>query len=356
MRAIRRAARALSPIEPPPQVWTQLQARLTLDAPVRPTLLERLGLSFIGWRTLQPLGAIAGLVLVVSSLAWVGTRLAVAPAPVAGGGGTMVEFQLAEAEYTDAIARLQEAADAAGPTLDALTNATLRSSIDRHRFRHRRRTRGAGAGARRHAVAGKPARRARQQGGAAPGHSDPRRGHRAGHRGTEPMKIAAGLAALLAAAIVAGAVPAESGQRGDIEKRREEIQRRREALRERQAELRRARQEARRGPMASQPFTAVAKIGRQGALTIVNAAGNVTITAGGGDDVRIDATKRVWDRTDAAARAALADVEIDVMERQGAVDVRTLLGRQRPLDAEVEYTIANQPARACRCARSRATS
>lgn len=154
------------------------------------------------------------------------------------------------------------------------------------------------------------------------------------------MKIAAGLAALLAAAIVAGAVPAESGQRGDIEKRREEIQRRREALRERQAELRRARQEARRGPMASQPFTAVAKIGRQGALTIVNAAGNVTISTGGGDDVRIDATKRVWGRTDAAARAALSDVEIEVTERPGAVDVRTLLGRQRPLDAEVEYTIA----------------
>jgi len=154
------------------------------------------------------------------------------------------------------------------------------------------------------------------------------------------MKIAVGVAVILAAALVAGAVPAESGQRGDIDARREEIQRRREALRERQAELRRARQEARRGPVATQPFTAVAKIGRQGALTLLNPAGNVTITAGGGDDVRVDAIKRVWARTDAAARAGLSDLAIEVNERQGAVDVRTTWQRQRPFDAEVDYTIA----------------
>lgn len=154
------------------------------------------------------------------------------------------------------------------------------------------------------------------------------------------MKIAVGIAAILAATLVAGAVPAESGQRGDIDARREELQRRRESLRERQAELRRARQEARRGPMATQPFTATATIGRQGTLTLVNPAGNVTITASGGDNVRIDAIKRVWDRTDAAARSGLADVRIEVSERQNSVDVRTTWQRQRPFDAEVDYTIA----------------
>lgn len=129
VRAFRRTARALGPIEPPAHVWTELQSRLPPGADVAPSLLERLGLSFSGWRMLQPLGAVASLVLVVSSLAWVGTRLAVAPIPVAG-SGALAEFQIAEAEYTDAIARLQEAADTAGPRLDALTNATLRSSID----------------------------------------------------------------------------------------------------------------------------------------------------------------------------------------------------------------------------------
>jgi len=132
VRAIRQAARALGPIEPPAQVWMRLQARVAVEAPARASLLDRLGLSgrSFGWRTLQAAGAVAGLALVVSSLAWMGTRLAVAPADVADGSGALAEFQLAEAEYTDAIARLQEAADAAGPRLDALTNATLQSSID----------------------------------------------------------------------------------------------------------------------------------------------------------------------------------------------------------------------------------
>jgi hypothetical protein len=147
------------------------------------------------------------------------------------------------------------------------------------------------------------------------------------------MRIAAGVAAVLAAAVMATAWPAEGGQR-------EEVLRRREALRQRQEELRRARLEARRGPMASEPFTALAKIGRQGALTLVNPAGNVTITASGGDEVRIDAIKRVWDRTDAGARSALADLEIEVTQRPGTVDIRTLVQRPRPLDAEVDFTIA----------------
>lgn len=130
VRAIRRSAGALGPIEPPAHVWTALRSRLPLDTPVRGSLLERLGLSFTGWGVLQPLGAVASLVLVVSSLAWVSTRLAVAPVPAARDGSTLAAFQVAEAEYTEAIARLQEAADAAGPRLDALTSATLRSSID----------------------------------------------------------------------------------------------------------------------------------------------------------------------------------------------------------------------------------
>ena len=70
-------------------------------------------------------------VLVASSLAWVGAQLTIAPAPagVAGNPQT-VEFQLAEAEYADAIERLEEAAQSAGPRLDAITNDALRSSID----------------------------------------------------------------------------------------------------------------------------------------------------------------------------------------------------------------------------------
>ena len=157
------------------------------------------------------------------------------------------------------------------------------------------------------------------------------------------MRIAGRVAAVMAAAIMAGAVPAASAQDDRPERSRqraEEVQRRREALRARQEELRRARQEMRRGPMASEAFTAVAKLGRQGTLTLVNGAGNVTITGSGGNDVRIDAVKRVWDRSDADARSALAGIRIDVTERQGAVDISTGFERRSRLIHEVDFTIA----------------
>jgi len=156
------------------------------------------------------------------------------------------------------------------------------------------------------------------------------------------MRIAGRVAAVMAAAIMAGAVPpadAQDDSTGRGRQRTEEVQRRREALRVRQEELRRVRQEIRRGPMAIEPFTAMAKLGRQGTLTLVNGSGNVTITGSGGTDVRIDAVKRVWDRTEADAKAALAGVQVNVTERQGAVDISTDFQRSR-LIHEVDFTIA----------------
>jgi hypothetical protein len=156
------------------------------------------------------------------------------------------------------------------------------------------------------------------------------------------MRIAGRVAAVVAAAIMAGAVPPAHAQDDRPERgrqRAEEVQRRRDALRARQEELRRVRQEMRRGPMATEPFTAMAKLGRQGTLTLVNGAGNVTITGSGGSDVRIDAVKRVWDRSEADAKSGLAGIQINVTERQGAVDISTGFERSR-LIHEVDFTIA----------------
>jgi len=168
------------------------------------------------------------------------------------------------------------------------------------------------------------------------------------------MTISRAAAALTIVALTAGIAPAAGAQQpsdpaavsaaaqakaDSVRARRDEIIRRREALRQRQDELRRRRQAARRGPMASEFFTWVGKIGRQGTLDLVNASGSVTITSGGGDDVRIEATKRVWESTDAAAKAALSEVRIDVTERADAVDVRAGFPRRNQLDAEVDFTI-----------------
>ena len=168
------------------------------------------------------------------------------------------------------------------------------------------------------------------------------------------MTISRAAAALTIVALTAGIAPAAGAQQpsdpaavsaaaqakaDSVRARRDEIIRRREALRQRQDELRRRRQAARRGPMAWEFFTWVGKIGRQGTLDLVNASGSVTITSGGGDDVRIEATKRVWESTDAAAKAALSEVRIDVTERADAVDVRAGFPRRNQLDAEVDFTI-----------------
>jgi hypothetical protein len=125
VRAIRMAARTLGPIAPPEHVWRQVRARVSLDAPPRVSWLDR-----FGWHSMsEPLGALAVLVLLVGSLTWIGVRLTDTAVHVADASGTPAEFQLAEAEYADAIERLEEAAEAAGPRLDALTDATLESSI-----------------------------------------------------------------------------------------------------------------------------------------------------------------------------------------------------------------------------------
>src|SRR5689334_4464952 len=73
--------------------------------------------------------------------------------------------------------------------------------------------------------------------------------------------------------------------------RREQLERRQDTVRQRQDELRRARAAARQGPMVSEPFSRSVRIGREGSFNLVNASGNVTITAGAGDDVRIQAVK-----------------------------------------------------------------
>ena len=134
VRAIRTAARTLEPIAPPPAVWAAVRAQVTEQpaAGRRAPGIDRPGAWFTGWGTwLQPAAAAAALVLVASSLAWIGTRLGETTAPGEGGGEQApTEFSLAEAEYSDAIARLEEATAEAPPGLDDVTTATLRASID----------------------------------------------------------------------------------------------------------------------------------------------------------------------------------------------------------------------------------
>jgi DUF4097 and DUF4098 domain-containing protein YvlB len=114
-----------------------------------------------------------------------------------------------------------------------------------------------------------------------------------------------------------------------------------EARRTAQQAYRRAMAEARelyqgrQGPEQSDTFRRRIRVGRDGRVSISNVAGSITVTAGSGDDVSIDAVKRT--RGD---RSELGRVEIVVEERPGRVDVRTdypRLGRNN--NVAVDYTV-----------------
>ncbi len=123
----------------------------------------------------------------------------------------------------------------------------------------------------------------------------------------------------------------------------EAAQRAREAAqreRERQAAERRARSQERRGPEFTEPFTRTIRLGRTGTFDLSNVAGDVVVTGGGGDDVRIQAVKRVRDRNEADAKALLQAIQIQVSERPGLVEVRTELPRRRNWSGGVDFTVA----------------
>ena len=113
-----------------------------------------------------------------------------------------------------------------------------------------------------------------------------------------------------------------------------------ERERERQAAERRARIEERRGPEFTEPFNRTIRLGRNGTFDLANVSGDVIVTGGGGDDVRIEAIKRVRDRSEAEAKALLQAIQIQVSERPGLVEIRTELPRRRNWSGGVDYTVA----------------
>ncbi|HKE87392.1 MAG TPA: DUF4097 family beta strand repeat-containing protein [Vicinamibacterales bacterium] len=107
---------------------------------------------------------------------------------------------------------------------------------------------------------------------------------------------------------------------------------------EREAERRR-RQEARQGPEIAEQFSKTARLGRNGTFSLENVAGEITITGGGGNDVRVEATKRVRHPNEAQARAIMQALTINVAERDGSVDVRTEYPGRRNGSGSVDYMV-----------------
>ena len=95
-----------------------------------------------------------------------------------------------------------------------------------------------------------------------------------------------------------------------------------------------------RGPEYTEAFSRTVRLGRNGTFDLQNVSGDITITGGGGDDVRIDATKRVRHPNEAEAKTILSEIQIQVEERGGRVDVRTEYPRGRNWAGGVDFTVA----------------
>jgi len=121
------------------------------------------------------------------------------------------------------------------------------------------------------------------------------------------------------------------------------LERLRDALQRQSGEVRRqaGRQRLRfSGPEFTDTFSRTVRLGRSGTFELSNVAGDITITGGGGDDVRIQAVKRVRRPTESEARALLREIDVRVIERAGLVEVRTELPPRRNVAAAVDYTVA----------------
>jgi Putative adhesin len=112
---------------------------------------------------------------------------------------------------------------------------------------------------------------------------------------------------------------------------------------EQRIEAQQARRGARglgRGPEFTEPFSRTVRIGRNGTFDLQNVSGDIVVTGGGGDDVRLEATKRVRHPNESEARSILSAISIQVQERSGRVDVRTDYPRRRNWSGGVDFSVA----------------
>ena len=95
-----------------------------------------------------------------------------------------------------------------------------------------------------------------------------------------------------------------------------------------------------RGPEFTDIVTKTVRLGRNGRLELDNLSGDVDVTGGGGDDVKITATKRVHAPNESAGRGALNAIEIQVADRAGVVSISAGPTRGRFSSGEIDYVIS----------------
>jgi DUF4097 and DUF4098 domain-containing protein YvlB len=104
-------------------------------------------------------------------------------------------------------------------------------------------------------------------------------------------------------------------------------------------------QDSRQGPETTDRVLQTFKVGADGALDVSGISGDVRVTGGSGNEIRIEATKRVRHRSPDLAKQLLADLRVEMANINGRVEVRTVYPRrgsygERGISARVDYVIA----------------
>jgi DUF4097 and DUF4098 domain-containing protein YvlB len=104
-------------------------------------------------------------------------------------------------------------------------------------------------------------------------------------------------------------------------------------------------QESRQGPEQTERFAETYKIPADGSLDLSQVSGDVRITTGSANEIRVEAIKRVRLRDTDEAKRMLSQLRVDVNQTGGRIEVRTVYPRMtsRNFSASVDYTIAVPP-------------
>lgn len=97
--------------------------------------------------------------------------------------------------------------------------------------------------------------------------------------------------------------------------------------------------ESRGGPGATEEWTRTFRVGPSGALDLSNIAGDIVVTGGEGDEIRVQALKRVRGRKGQDTQGILARVVIEATETPGRVEIRTIYPRGENVHAKVDYMV-----------------
>ena len=155
--------------------------------------------------------------------------------------------------------------------------------------------------------------------------------------------------AVAALGLLAGRALAQTAGSSDWDARAQEAQKHAEEV-QKKAEAHAAKAEKwkqKHGEEGGQQYTEriakTFKVGAGTALVLANIAGDITVSASAGDEIRLEAVKRARATTEADAQRQLEETRIDITERPGRVEARTFHKGSGKNKVAVDYVVTAPP-------------